>query len=160
PLVERIALADSGASDKSGRVGLRRGIIALAIARRAHPSRELACGRPEFRRDLRVLFPLAGAHDCLRALAERRGEAVDARGDAAEHRDVEVGGDHHAHKGDILCKAARGGKGVDAVAFERRQQSRERVVAVEITPVLEPHAYAAPARATLLASLLKPAANV
>src|SRR5271156_6935412 len=56
-LVERIARAYRGASDKPGGVSLRRGIVALAIAGGAHPARELGRRRSEFRRNLRVLFP-------------------------------------------------------------------------------------------------------
>ena len=107
-----------------------------------------------------MLFPLAGAHDALGVLAQLLGEAVDAGGDAAEHRDIEIGGDHHAHQGDILCEAARGGKRVDAVALERGQQARERFGASEIAPVLEPHAHAAAARPPLMAGRSRPCANV
>src|ERR1700747_45953 len=106
-LVERIAGAYRGASDKPGGISLRRGIVALAVAGGAHPARELGPRRCEFRRNLRVLFPLAGTHDALGVLAQLRGEAVDAGRDAAEHRDIEIGRDHDAHQGHVLCEAAR-----------------------------------------------------
>ncbi len=85
---------------------------------------------------------------------------MDPGGDAAEHRDVEIGRDHRAHQGDVLGEAAGGGEGVDAVALQRRQQARERLGASEIATVLEPHAHAAPARPPLMTGLLEPAANV
>ena len=105
-------------------------------------------------------LPLAGTDDALGILAQFRGETVDAGGDAGEHRKIRIGGDHRAHQGDILCEATRGGNGIDAVALERGQQSRERLVASEIASILKAHAHSVPARPPFTAGALEAGADV
>ena len=58
------------------------------------------------------------------------------------------------------AKLPAAARALTAIALECGQQSRERLGAIEIAPVLEPHAHAAPARSPLMTGLLEAGANV
>src|SRR5208337_5603841 len=91
---------------------------------------------------LEIRLPLAWPNDAVGVFAEKLSEIFHACGDARQHRYIQVGGDHRAHQGDIVVKAAGAGQRIYTRARQTRDQSRTSVVGLAVQVLSNPYPHA------------------